>query len=124
MATGRFGRKRIGKQGIGKQRESWFFDDLRSLKRSGLIKDFRRSGWHSKLDYQGVDATVVRVDESEIKVNVTSINQKTIDRHIQTNTELRRNGILIWGHDQSLSPDLRIQLLSKVINDFDPNAKY
>lgn len=110
--------RELGKQGIGKRRESWFFDDLRSLKKKGLITDFKRSGWHSELDYRGIDAIVIRTDGVEVEVNVTSINQKTIEHHMKRNKELRRGEILIWGHDQSLSSDSRTQSLLEAINKF------
>jgi hypothetical protein len=106
--------------GKGKRIEEQFSVDLQALKNRGLIADFRKSEWHGELDKQGIDAVAIRGDGVEVKLNVTTMNLKTISRHKRVNRELGRVGILIWPYDERLDGEVRLQNLFNVINEFQP----
>lgn len=110
------------RRGIGKLREEELEIDLSYLLQLGKIRAFRKSKWHGELDRQGVDTIVTRLDGTDIRVNVTTTNLRTVERHKETNRKLERSAILIWPLDLYRKRELRAADLLKTIEEFRPTA--
>ena len=106
----------------GKRIEAQFTGDLQTLFSRKKIKNYWKSKWHGELDKSGVDALVTRRDGTEIKVNVTTTNRKTVKRHRDINKKLGRTGILIWSHDEKPDRELRLRNLLRAVNGFNPQS--